>query len=238
MIPRLSSSMLRPMEAELERLWNWPAVNHMDPWYPMTNWKMDNPMMPSFSALAMPVIQKDDKGHVVLHTQLPSTVNKDDVSIHFENGMLKLVASKHIKKSKPDKHWHTSSSFSMSHIWPIPEKLTIDDIEANWNTREHSIDITITPTADMELEQLEGETIPMAIAGPHSKRAFGQGQKFNQKKMKHTEASAMKDESDMPTDTTVPIHESKQDNHNPMEEIVYKPQVHHELEGAGKSMRL
>jgi len=85
----------------------------------------------------------NDKGDHVVRTRLPFGVEQDDIHLDFEEGGLRLSASKsHQEEQKKHGSWH-KSQVSVSHYWPLSDDVKPEDIEAHFDSDEGVLEIVL-----------------------------------------------------------------------------------------------
>lgn len=136
----------------------------------------------------------NENGDLVMKTKLPAGVEQDDIHLDFEEGGLRLTATKSHEETRTaptnngaqTKH---SSYVSVGHYWPLDHGVTEKDVEANFNRDEGTLEIIVNLPQKMDAATFaKPKVTPIAIGGastPH--RSIGSSQPHHQQHHSQTQ---------------------------------------------------
>lgn len=122
----------------------WP--NSM--WSP--NWSAEWPLASAIESNST----LNDKGQLELKAMMPQGIAQEDIHLDFENGGLRLHASKSHESSRMLQGTKGSSTHkthvSITHYWPLDASITEKDISAHFNDESHLLEITVNQPQILE----------------------------------------------------------------------------------------
>jgi len=134
-----------------------------DPFFAEAPWVMNTPLTHLHSTSNV-----NEKGDLVLKTKMPYGITEDDIHLDYEEGGLKLHATKTHEESKKlhgskggSKHM---THVSISHYWPLGEGVTEKDVEAHFNGEDGILEITVAQPHQLERPR----ATPISIGAPRS----------------------------------------------------------------------
>lgn len=150
----------------------------------------------------------NEKGDLVMKTKLPAGMEQDDIHLDFEEGGLRLTATKSHEETRdaPNNSGHTrhSSYVSVGHYWPLDEGVTQQDVEANFHRDEGVLEIVVNLPHKMDVpSHSKPKTMPITIGGastphrsiasthPHSHSHHNNGHQQHQQHHSHQHAEQL-----------------------------------------------
>jgi len=110
-------------------------------------------------------VTTNDNGDHVVKARMPYGVDQDDIHLSFEDGGLKLSASKtHEDERKQHGSWHKSYT-SVSHYWPLSKDVKPEDIEAHFDSEEGVLEIVLPHGSSL---RSRSKSMPISITGSKS----------------------------------------------------------------------
>jgi HSP20 family molecular chaperone IbpA len=112
----------------------------------------------------------NDEGKLVLNMQMPKGIEADDIHLDFEEGCLKLHATKSHEENRKlhgskGKSMH-KSHVSVSHFWPLDKSIAEKDIQANFNAEDSSLEVVVDQPHQIGFDRTK--STPIAIGGSKS----------------------------------------------------------------------